>query len=147
MHPACMPSVSAVRSQQTMEFALSSSVYPLLQEAAKQCKLILRSDPNDFHALLRLGVAKRKSGANEVRLLPCVYASLSMAKHAMTCSVSAGHGVLLLAQEALVALNKALRQQPQNAFVLASLGAVKYKIGSHEVSDSVAAQATPAVAL
>jgi len=42
----------------------------------------------------------------------------------------------MLAQEALIALNKALRLQPQNALVFALLGAVKYKLGSYEVSGS-----------
>ena len=58
--------------------------------------------------------------------------------------MAAAYGLLSLAQEALIALNKALKLQPQNAFVLASLGAVKYKIGSHQVSGTFALQVMPA---
>ena len=41
------------------------------QGAVKLCKYILRSDPDNVHALSRLGIAKAKLGLHEVCSLLC----------------------------------------------------------------------------
>jgi len=67
------PTFAATFLRHTVVFAPCEALCPSLQEAAKQCKRILRSDPHNFPTLLRLGIAKRKSGANEVPLLPFLF--------------------------------------------------------------------------
>ena len=66
------------------QYAVSNNLCAVTQGAANLCKYILRTDPNDFHALLQLGRAKGKTGEHEVR----ASAASSRQRHVVACIAS-----------------------------------------------------------
>ena len=106
------------------------------QGAAKLCKLLLKSNPDDFSALVRLGMAKGKVGQHEVLHLPTRPMYSSFYEPGFHVGIRMHYTILRCSahmQEALAAYKKASKLQPQNAFVLASMGAVKYNRGAMKV--------------